>query len=164
VCGEERKSPYAYLSTCVVYTRVVHFCTCVYSARFPCDSCLIYVCVSPPPFPPISPPLRRLLSSSTCFPFLPAHCSDSPSLRDQCLSQGALDKICSVIESEPKTTVLRNATWALSNLCRGKPQPAFSTVSVALPTLERLIRCKDVEVTTDALWALSYLSDGPNPK
>lgn len=63
-----------------------------------------------------------------------------------------------------KTTMLRNATWTLSNFCRGKPQPEFELVKPALPTLAHLIYSQDEEVLTDACWALSYLSDGENEK
>jgi hypothetical protein len=61
-------------------------------------------------------------------------------------------------------SMLRNATWTLSNFCRGKPQPDFPQVKAALPALARLIHSQDEEVLTDACWALSYLSDGTNDK
>lgn len=60
--------------------------------------------------------------------------------------------------------MLRNATWTLSNFCRGKPQPPFEQVRGSLPTLAHLIYLPDEEVLTDACWALSYLSDGTNDK
>jgi hypothetical protein len=60
--------------------------------------------------------------------------------------------------------MLRNATWTLSNFCRGKPQPDFEMVRPCLATLSQLIFSPDEEVLTDACWALSYLSDGPNEK
>ena len=66
-----------------------------------------------------------------------------------------------------ETSTVRNATWTLSNFCRGKPQPPFNVVRNALPTLAGLISkegSQDEEVLTDACWALSYLSDGPNDK
>ncbi|KAJ1528242.1 hypothetical protein HK096_010144 [Nowakowskiella sp. JEL0078] len=37
-------------------------------------------------------------------------------------------------------------------------------VSPALPVLAKKIRFNDIEVQTDACWAISYLSDGPNEK
>jgi len=61
-------------------------------------------------------------------------------------------------------SMLRNGAWTLSNLCRGKPAPPFEFVKIALPLLARLIFSTDEEVLTDALWALSYLSDGSNDK
>merc|ERR1719478_711304 len=60
--------------------------------------------------------------------------------------------------------MLRNATWTLSNFCRGKPQPMFEWVAPALPTLAHMVYSNDEEVLTDAAWALSYLSDGPNDR
>ncbi|KAL0387331.1 UNVERIFIED_CONTAM: Importin subunit alpha-1b [Sesamum radiatum] len=60
--------------------------------------------------------------------------------------------------------MLRNATWTLSNFCRGKPPTPFEQVRPALPVLRQLIHLNDEEVLTDACWALSYLSDGTNDK
>lgn len=59
----------------------------------------------------------------------------------------------------------RNAVWALSNLCRGKnPAPAFNKVAPCLAVLAHLLNHNDADVLSDACWALSYLSDGPNNK
>ncbi|KAJ8498001.1 hypothetical protein OPV22_008553 [Ensete ventricosum] len=89
---------------------------------------------------------------------------DSPRCRDLVLASGALIPLLLQLNEHSKLSMLRNATWTLSNFCRGKPQPAFEQVKPALPALERLIHSNDEEVLTDACWALSYLSDGTNDK
>lgn len=89
---------------------------------------------------------------------------DSPQCRDFVLQHGALGPLLNQLNEASKLSMMRNATWTLSNLCRGKPQPRFELVSPALPTLARLIYSADEEVLTDACWALSYLSDGSNDK
>ncbi|XP_023729724.3 importin subunit alpha-1a [Lactuca sativa] len=89
---------------------------------------------------------------------------DSPKCRDLVLAQGALIPLLSQLNEHAKLSMLRNATWTLSNFCRGKPQPSFSQTKPALLALQQLIHSNDEEVLTDACWALSYLSDGTNDK
>ena len=85
---------------------------------------------------------------------------DSSRCRDLVLDAQALAPLVKCLFSAKRLTMLRNATWAISNLSRGKPPPQFSKVKECLPVLSRLIFSIDDEVLTDACWALSYLSEG----
>ncbi|KAL1549535.1 Importin subunit alpha-4 [Salvia divinorum] len=89
---------------------------------------------------------------------------DSPTCRDLVLGHGALIPLLAQLNDNSKLSMLRNATWTLSNFCRGKPPTPFEQVRPALPVLRQLIHLNDEEVLTDACWALSYLSDGTNDK
>lgn len=84
---------------------------------------------------------------------------DSPRCRDVVLKAGALEPLLDCLRKTQRLTMLRNATWFLSNLCRGKPAPPIEMLAPAIGVLARLIFSTDDEVLTDACWALSYLSD-----
>ena len=59
---------------------------------------------------------------------------DSPGCRDYVLKEGALRPLLNLLGDSRKLSMLRNATWTLSNFCRGKtPQPDWKTVSL-IPT------------------------------
>eukprot|EP00595_Chromulina_sp_UTEXLB2642_P000224 CAMPEP_0196761652 /NCGR_PEP_ID=MMETSP1095-20130614/962_1 /TAXON_ID=96789 ORGANISM="Chromulina nebulosa, Strain UTEXLB2642" /NCGR_SAMPLE_ID=MMETSP1095 /ASSEMBLY_ACC=CAM_ASM_000446 /LENGTH=535 /DNA_ID=CAMNT_0042111497 /DNA_START=62 /DNA_END=1669 /DNA_ORIENTATION=- len=89
---------------------------------------------------------------------------DSVTCRDYVLSLNALPALTGVFVDQARLSTIRNATWTLSNLCRGKPVPPFETIKPALPLVARLLFSQDIETVTDACWALSYLSDGPNKR
>jgi len=89
---------------------------------------------------------------------------DSPNCRDLVLSNAALQPLLTCMNENQKISMLRNATWTLSNFCRGKPPPVFDHVAPALPTLAHMVYSNDEEVLKDAAWSLSYLSDGPNDR
>jgi len=90
---------------------------------------------------------------------------DSPQCRNYVLDQEIMAPLLELLGRCTKISMISNAVWCVSNLCRGKsPPPDFSKVSPCLPTLARLLFHNDPDVLADACWAIAYLSDGPNMK
>ncbi len=86
---------------------------------------------------------------------------DSAALRDVCLAgRTSISHILLNITQPQNVAMQRNCVWALSNLCRGKPQPKLDDIAPAIPVLRDLLSSSDREVLTDACWALSYMTDG----
>jgi len=88
---------------------------------------------------------------------------DSSDYRDLVLkTNNSMQRLITILhnnEVEPKLTMVRNATWCMSNFCRGKPKPEFSFIKDCIPVLAKLIMKNDPEVLTDSCWALSYVTD-----
>ena len=65
---------------------------------------------------------------------------DSATTRDCALQCGALEKIAEVLDQAPAgTSFTRTASWALSNLCRGRPAPEYNLVRRATPTFAKVL-------------------------
>jgi hypothetical protein len=87
---------------------------------------------------------------------------DSHKVRDLVINAGAINPISEILDrAKPGSSFVRNASWTLSNLCRGKPAPFFEQVARAIPSLAKVLIENDVEdILIDVCWAISYLSDG----
>lgn len=58
-------------------------------------------------------------------------------------------------------SMLGNATWTMSNLCRGEPAPPLEQMLPVLDTITRLVTsAQGVEIRADACWALYYITRG----
>jgi len=77
------------------------------------------------------------------------------------LRHGALQPLLKIAdESHSDQKIIRLATWAISNLCRGRPRPRTDYVRAAVPTLFMVLLSQtDSELLRDAAWALSALTD-----
>jgi len=90
---------------------------------------------------------------------------DSYQCRDLVLRHGGLPhlmRLCQTQTAPPSVMLLRNITWAMANLCRGKPEPDFNAIRPVLMVMAMFIRMDDPEVLIDTCWALSYISDDPS--
>lgn len=90
---------------------------------------------------------------------------DKQEFRDLLLISGIVDPLLLNLIDPATPSLLGNVTWTLSNLCRGKPAPDMAYLAPILaPLRDVLYKNVPVEVMVDAVWAFSYLSDGPNDR
>lgn len=88
---------------------------------------------------------------------------EGPECRNEALNHGAMPALLNMLMNPTQPNhVLRNAIWAASNLCRGKPLPALESVAIALPVLANFLNHEDEQLVVDAAWGISYISDGPD--
>jgi importin subunit alpha-1 len=82
--------------------------------------------------------------------------------RDTVLHNGGLQQLLALFQmGNMKASMARNAVWAISNMCRGKPQPKWELVAPAMNVLAYLLNVhqSDDDILIDTCWGLSYLSD-----
>jgi hypothetical protein len=88
---------------------------------------------------------------------------DGAKHRDIVIDAGAVDCFASLLlVPDVKMSMLRNGTWALSNLFRGSPKPDIAATGRAIPVLVALLLSGDHEVVSDAAWAASYAAEADN--
>ena len=76
------------------------------------------------------------------------------------LKYNGIDPLIKIIENTNNKNTVKHGTWALSNLCRGRPLPQYELVKSAIPILAKVLMTNsEYEVLTDAAWSLSNLSD-----
>lgn len=82
------------------------------------------------------------------------------------INSGAITPISTILDkSLPGTSLVRNASWALSNLVRGRPSPDFNKIKRSITSLCKVLVENDHEdILTDVCWSLSYISDGGEKK
>ncbi|XP_078096272.1 importin subunit alpha-5-like [Mustelus asterias] len=117
------------------------------------------------------PPLVHLLSSPCMYVSEQAVwalgniAGDGPLYRDAVIQCSAVPPLLGLVQPDIPVGFLRNITWTMSNLCRNKnPHPSLETIQLMLPTLTQLLHYEDETVLSDACWAVSYLTDGPNER
>jgi len=89
---------------------------------------------------------------------------DCPAYRDMVIESNAIIPLLRNVEQPHSKELLGNVTWTLSNLCRGTPKPPQAAVKEMLPAFKYILNGAPEDVFIDALWALSYCSDGPDDR
>ncbi|CEM29194.1 unnamed protein product [Vitrella brassicaformis CCMP3155] len=80
--------------------------------------------------------------------------------RDLVLEAGVMEPLLKVLRESKEVSMVGTATWTLSNLCRGRPQPLFELVSPAVPVVAELIKRpdQDAEVLRQGCRVLSHFT------
>ncbi|XP_074588121.1 importin subunit alpha-1b-like [Curcuma longa] len=89
---------------------------------------------------------------------------DSSSARDLILTQGGLLYLMTLFNQHSKMSLLRIATWTLSNLCCGSPPAALEHTKPAIQILQHLIFSSDERIIVDACRALASIADGTSER
>ncbi|CUG90062.1 importin alpha homolog, putative, partial [Bodo saltans] len=105
-------------------------------------------------------------SAATRDILLQLRCSNGCTLFEQLVQMYDLIVKEELADKKNRWTPKAVVVWVISNLCRGKPQPSLELVRPCFPFLRRVIReaVDHKEALIDAMWAVSYISDGSNDR
>ncbi len=84
---------------------------------------------------------------------------DNAIFRDLILLQDGIAELVKVLSKGSSYKLKLNGAWALSNLCRGKPEPQFERIFKAIPQFcEYLATETDPQILIDVAWGLNSLT------
>ncbi|XP_042474616.1 importin subunit alpha-1b-like [Zingiber officinale] len=89
---------------------------------------------------------------------------DSTSARDLILTHGGLLSLVTLFNEHSKMSLLRIATWTLSNLCCGIPPAALEHTKPAIQILQHLMFSSDESIIVSACRTLGSIADGTSEK
>jgi importin subunit alpha-6/7 len=55
------------------------------------------------------------------------------------LKYGGLTHLIKIVDESNNKNTIKHGTWAISNLCRGRPLPKFDQVKFAIPILAKML-------------------------
>jgi len=88
---------------------------------------------------------------------------DGFAMRDLVISHDVVPQLLHILATQSAPSLQRNTVWTLMNLLRHKPQVDLSVAEPTLSTLAHLCSsATDEDAMSYAVWALNYVSDGPN--
>ena len=87
-------------------------------------------------------------------------CADNVVVRDKILELGMVGQVVLLLTQTKIASKIDTLLWALANICRGSPPPAFERVKDALPIFIQTLKTLEIDnqrVITEVVWALSYV-------
>ncbi|XP_064108319.1 uncharacterized protein LOC135216772 isoform X2 [Macrobrachium nipponense] len=88
---------------------------------------------------------------------------DAYEYRKLILDEGAMALLVDLLNEGNSLSLLRNTAWMLCNITRHKPMDySADDLNLILKAIKFLLENSCHVIQSDALWALSYITDGPN--
>jgi len=85
--------------------------------------------------------------------------AESAKFRDLVIQNKAMPLLLQNLRPDAEASMFRTTVWTISNICKVKPIPPIEELTDALVILTKLLHHSDNEILTDALVAVSSISD-----